>query len=180
MGEPGLVAEAVAASEKDRKGTDSATPLVLAALDEPRGTYVVVGTGGGIGGGIDLEARKEKVEKKAKRQAEKDQKKKIREEKRAARRAQQELNGDSDFEDDESEEDESEVESEADDEEEQQKRQEKRGYGRNRFGIAFQDVVAETQARVKIDSFEHCVVEVKKEDLAAFLESLSLKVVVGR
>jgi cell division control protein 45 len=32
---------------------------------------------------------------------------------------------------------------------------------------------------VRIDSFEHCVVEVKKEDLGGFLESLSMKAVVG-
>lgn len=175
------VGEAVAVSEKDKKGTDSATPLVLAALDEPRGTYLVVGTGGGIGGGEDLEARKEKAEKKAKKQAEREAKKKVREEKRAARRALQELNGESDVEDEESEEEESEGSSdEDDDDEEQRKKQEKRGYGRNRFGIAFQEVVEETQARVKIDSFDHCVVEVKKEDLAGFLEGLSLKSVIGR
>ncbi|KAJ9654937.1 DNA replication initiation factor cdc45 [Neophaeococcomyces mojaviensis] len=183
------VGEAVAVSEKDKKGTDSATPLVLAALDEPRGTYVVVGTGGGIGGGEDLEARKEKVEKKAKKEAEKEQKKKIREEKRAARRAQQELNGDSDMEDEDSEEEseassdeeESEASSdEEDDDEEQIKQQQRRGYGTNRFGIAFQEVVEETNARVKIDSFDHCVVEVKKEDLAGFLEGLSLKSVIGK
>ncbi|KAK5072271.1 DNA replication initiation factor cdc45 [Exophiala xenobiotica] len=175
------VGEAVAVSEKDKKGTDSATPLVLAALDEPRGTYVVVGTGGGIGGGEDLEARKEKADKKAKKQAEREQKTKVREDKRAARRALQELNGESDVEDDESEEEESEASSdEEDDDDEQRKKQEKRGYGRNRFGIAFQEVVEETQARVKIDNFDHCVVEVKKEDLAGFLEGLSLKSVVGR
>lgn len=174
------VAEAVAVSEKDKKGTDSATPLVLAALDEARGTYIVVGTGGGIGGGEDLEARKEKAEKKAKRQADKEAKRKVREDKRAAKRALQELNGESDIEDDESEEEESDVDSDDDDDEEQKKQQEKRGYGRNRFGIAFQEVVAETQARVKIDSFDHCVVEVKKEDLAGFLEGLSLKSVVGK
>jgi len=177
------VGEALAVSEKDKKGTDSATPLVLAALDELRGTYVVVGTGGGIGGGEDLEARKEKAEKKAKKQAEREQKKQVREEKKAARRAQQELNGESDVEDEESEEEEEESELSSDEEdsdEEQRKKQEKRGYGRNRFGIAFQEVVEETQARVKIDSFDHCVVEVKKEDLAGFLEGLSLKSVVGR
>jgi cell division control protein 45 len=49
----------------------------------------------------------------------------------------------------------------------------------NRFGQAFQEVVDETAARVRIDSFEHSVVEVKKEDLAGFLEALSLKSVVG-
>ena len=175
------VGEAVAVSEKDKKGTDNATPLVLAALDEPRGTYVVVGTGGGVGSGDDLEARKEKAERKAKKQAEKEQKKKIREEKRAARKAQQELNGDSDIEEEDSaEESEASSEEEDGDNEEHLKQQQKRGYGRNRFGIAFQEVVEETNARVKIDSFEHCVVEVKKEDLAGFLEGLSLKSVVGK
>jgi NAD-dependent histone deacetylase SIR2 len=33
-----------------------------------------------------------------------------------------------------------------------------RGYGLNRFGSAFHEVVAETNARVRIDSFEHSVV----------------------
>ncbi|RMZ77291.1 hypothetical protein DV737_g4463, partial [Chaetothyriales sp. CBS 132003] len=79
------VGEAVGVHERDKKGVNEATPLVLAALDEHRGTYVVVGTG------------------------------------------------------------------------------------------AFQEVVEETNARVKIDSFDHCVVEVKKEDLGGFLEALSLK-----
>ncbi|GKT45528.1 cell division control protein 45 [Colletotrichum spaethianum] len=64
------------------------------------------------------------------------------------------------------------------DEEEEEEAKEK-GYGLNRFGSAFQEVVAETNARVRIDSFEHCVVEVKKEDLGGFLESLSMKAVVG-
>ena len=151
------VSEAVAVSEKDKKGTDSATPLVLAALDELRGTYIVVGTGGGIGGGEDLEARKEKAEKKAKEEAERAEKKKEREKKRRARRALRELNGDSDEEDSESE-------SEEEDSEDEEEVRKARGYGRNRFGIAFQEVVEETMARVKIDSFDHCVVEVKKED----------------
>ena len=51
--------------------------------------------------------------------------------------------------------------------------------GLNRFGNAFQEVVEDTNARVRIDSFEHCVVEVKIDDLAAFLEGLSFKAVVG-
>ncbi|KEF52439.1 cell division control protein 45 [Exophiala aquamarina CBS 119918] len=97
------VGEAVSGHERDREADDSAShvfvPLVLAALDEERGTYVIVGTGGG----------------------------------------------------DKS----------------------------NRFGLAFQEVVQETDARVEIDSFDHSVVEVKKEDLGAFLEALSLKAVVG-
>ncbi|KXL45276.1 MAG: hypothetical protein FE78DRAFT_71091, partial [Acidomyces sp. 'richmondensis'] len=58
------------------------------------------------------------------------------------------------------------------------KRRKMRGQ-RNRFGQAFQEVVEETGARVRIDSFEHSVVEVRKEDLAGFLEALSLKSVTG-
>ncbi len=49
----------------------------------------------------------------------------------------------------------------------------------NKFGAAFQEVVEETSARVRIDSFEHSVVEVKKEDFSGFLETLSLKSVLG-
>lgn len=49
----------------------------------------------------------------------------------------------------------------------------------NAFGPAFQSVVAETGARVRLDSFEHCVVEVRREDLGGFLEALSLRAVVG-
>ncbi|GJC77909.1 cell division control protein 45 [Colletotrichum liriopes] len=63
--------------------------------------------------------------------------------------------------------------------EEEEEEAKEKGYGLNRFGSAFQEVVAETNARVRIDSFEHCVVEVKKEDLGGFLESLSMKAVVG-
>lgn len=172
--------EAVAVSERDKKGSEPPTPLVLAALDEARGTYVVVGTGGGIGGGEDLEARKEKAESKKKREEEREKKRKIREEKR---RAQRELLGeDSDQEEDEQDETESESEadSESEDDEEERESKRKRGYGHNRFGIAFQEVVEETNARVRIDSFDHCIVEVKKEDLGGFLEGLSLKAVVGK
>ncbi|KAG7288073.1 hypothetical protein NEMBOFW57_007594 [Staphylotrichum longicolle] len=88
-------------------------------------------------------------------------------------------------EEEEEEETESEEEEEDDDDEdsdgdEEEDGQRERGYGLNRFGTAFQDVVGETNARVRIDSFEHCVVEVKKEDLGGFLESLSMKAVVGQ
>jgi cell division control protein 45 len=93
------VGEAVAVKEREKEDAEEATPLVLAALDEVRGTYVVVGTGPGYN---------------------------------------------------------------------------------NRFGLAFQEVVDETDARVKIDSFNHCIVEVRKEDLGGFLEALSLKTVIGR
>jgi cell division control protein 45 len=72
----------------------------------------------------------------------------------------------------------SDSEDDSEDEEEAEKRKQ-RGYGSNKFGSAFQEVVEETGARVRIDSFEHEVVEVKKEDLSGFLEALSFKGVVG-
>ena len=169
------VGEAIAEQEREQRGRigkgGRGTPLVLAGLNEPRGVYVVVGTGGG-GGVIDFAARqkrKEKAEEKAKareaKKAEKERKKKEKAEREDDDDAQQE----------ESESEEGEDDSEDDDNDDT----EERGYGRNRFGNAFQEVVDETNARVRIDSFEHCVVEVKKEDLGGFLESLSMKVVVG-
>ncbi len=185
------VGEAVAVSEREKKGgKDGATPLVLAALDEVRGTYVVVGTGGGTGG-VSTVANKEREREKAERKAEKDKaraaKQKMKEQRRADRAAEKavrelEGDGDEDEEDQEESEDEDSSSDEEDDAEEEaeQERRRKRGYGRNRFGIAFTEVVEETNARVKIDSFDHCVVEVKKEDLGGFLEGLSLKTVVGR
>ena len=181
------VGEAVAVSEQEKKSSEGATPLVLAALDSPRGLYIVVGIGGGIGGGMDLEARKEKAEAKAKRQKAREQKRKVKEDKRAAKAAEKaavEDDQENDDDDEEEEEDESGSSDESEDGDEDNengaKKTQKRGYGRNRFGIAFQEVVEETNARVKIDSFDHCVVEVKKEDLGGFLEGLSLKSVVGR
>ena len=177
------VGEAVGVTEREKKGADEATPLVLAALDEGRGTYVVVGIGGGIGGGVDVEARKEKQEAKEKKQAEREDKQKIREEKRAAKaaeRAVRELDGEDDEESESEEESEDDSSDDEEEDEEMKAKLAKRGFGHNRFGIAFQEVVEETDARVKIDSFDHCVVEVKKEDLAGFLEGLSLKSVVGR
>jgi cell division control protein 45 len=176
------VGEAVAISSKDAKDKDGGTPLVLAALDDARGTYVIVGTGGGIGSGVDMEAKKERAEAKSKRAEERDAKRKAREEKKAAKdaeKATRELDGDSD-EESEEESDASDSDSDEEEDAEEEAKRLKRGYGRNRFGIAFQEVVEETNARVKIDSFDHCVVEVKKEDLGGFLEGLSLKTVVGR
>ena len=179
------VGEAIAVQEKGKSAAEDgvATPLVLAALDEARGTYVVVGAGGGIGGGEDIEGRKEREERRKKREEEKEKKKKVRGEKKAARKAQRDLLGEDSDNEDADTESESESEPESEDEEvdeaELEKRR-KRGYGHNRFGIAFQEVVEETNARVRIDSFDHCIVEVKKEDLAGFLEGLSLKAVVGR
>ncbi|CAG8978726.1 hypothetical protein HYALB_00012476 [Hymenoscyphus albidus] len=177
------IGEAIAEQERETKGKlghgGRGTPLVVAGLNETRGVYVIVGTGGG-GGGMgygDKNASKEKKEKqeaKAKaRELRKKNKEKVREEKREARRLA--LGDDEDFED----ETESEGSSSEEEEEEEEEEVKAKGFGRNKFGNAFQEVVEETNARVRIDSFEHCVVEVKKEDLSGFLESLSMKAVVG-
>ena len=137
-----------------------------------------MGTGGGGGPDtafLEREAarrRKGEREERAKaKEADRAARRKIREEKRAAREG-------------EDDEEEVETESEAEDEEdsesdEDEEKGKERGYGLNRFGTAFNDVIGETGARVRIDSFEHCVVEVKKEDLGGFLEALSMKAVVG-
>ena len=166
------VGEAIAEQEREQRGSigkgGKGTPLVLAGLNEPRGVYVVVGTGGG-GGVIDFAARQKRKEKA-------EEKSRIREAKRAEKEAKRSAKATRDDDDEEDEESEAETDdSEADDD---INNPEERGYGRNRFGNAFQEVVDETNARVRIDSFEHCVVEVKKEDLGGFLESLSMKVVV--
>ncbi|KAI2469912.1 CDC45-like protein [Annulohypoxylon bovei var. microspora] len=178
------VGEALAEQEKDDNGKlahgGRGTPLVAASLNEKRGVYVVVGTGGGGGPDtafLDKEAAKVKQAAKEAKAKERDQKRKnkekVREEKRAARVAA----GDEDDEETESEEsDASDSDSDLEDEIEEHK---DRGYGLNKFGSAFQDVVNETNARIRIDSFENCVVEVRKDDLGGFLESLSQKTVVG-
>ncbi|KAK3318289.1 CDC45 family [Apodospora peruviana] len=196
------IGEALAEQEKDSTGGKLAlggrgTPLVVASLDEKRGVYVVVGTGGGGGPDttfVDREAAKKKAEAKdarAKRKEEqKRNKEKVRAEKRAARKELAAAAGGEDQEEEEDEEsedddeegtdsEEEESDEEDDDDEDAVARKGGRGYGLNKFGTAFQDVVSETSARVRIDSFEHCVVEVKKEDLSGFLESLSMKAVVG-
>lgn len=185
------IGEAIAEQERDSKGKlgfgGRGTPLVVAGLNESRGVYIVVGTGGGGGGGgmgfsdpAAAKARKEKKDAKIKaREARRAAKQKLRDEKRAAKRTQASNNDEE--EDDEEDDTESEGSS-SEDEEDSDVDDEKthaRGYGRNRFGNAFAEVVEETSARIKIDSFEHCVVEVKKEDLAGFLEQLSQKAVIG-
>lgn len=181
------IGEALAEQEKDANGKlahgGRGTPLVVASLNEKRGVYLIVGTGGGGGPDLkflDRESAKAKQAAKAtkaqERERRRENKKKIREEKRAARAAA----GNDEYEEDgtesEASDSDSDSDSDAEDEEEQRK---DRGYGLNKFGSAFQDVVSETNARVRIDSFEHCVVEVRKEDLTGFLESLSMKAVVG-
>lgn len=173
------IGEAVAEQEREQKGKigkgGKGTPLVLAGLNENRGVYVVVGTGGG-GGVVDWKARqerKEKIEAKRKRKEAKQAEKGRKKEEKAAQRME-------DGEEDDEEEEETESEGSDDSSDDDlNENMEERGYGKNRFGNAFQEVVDETNARVRIDSFEHCVVEVKKEDLSGFLESLSMKAVVG-
>ena len=170
------VGEAIAEQERDQRGkvgkAGRGTPLVLASLNEARGVYVVVGTGGG-GGVVDFAARgrrkarlEEKAMARAAKLAEKERKRREREE----REEREDNDGDR-----ESEEEEDTEEDESDNEDDDAGN----GYGKNRFGNAFEEVAQETNARVRIDSFEHCVVEVKKEDLGGFLESLSVKTVVG-
>lgn len=193
------IGEALVEQEREMMGRLShggrGTPLVVASLNEKRGVYVVVGTGGGGGPDttfLDREAaRKRKKAREEKMRAKEEARRvkaKIREEKKAARKAAAGAAGgedgaqgeDDDADELETESEGSETESESsddDDEDDEPKRE--RGYGLNRFGSAFQEVVAETNARVRIDSFEHCVVEVRKEDLGGFLESLSMKAVVG-
>ncbi|KAK7998267.1 cell division control protein [Apiospora arundinis] len=183
------IGEALAEQERDTNGKlahgGRGTPLVVASLNESRGVYVVVGTGGGGGPDLaflDREGAKEKAAKKEAKTKEREARRKIQEEKRAAKKAERKANNKDDDEDDEDTESEgsdlSDSDDDSDDEEELEERR-RRGYGLNKFGSAFQDVIAETNARVRIDSFEHCVVEVRKEDLAGFLESLSSKAVVG-
>ncbi|KAF5604679.1 cell division control 45 [Fusarium pseudocircinatum] len=177
------IGEALTEQERETHGKLShggrGTPLVVASLNEKRGVYVVVGTGGGGGPDttlLDREAAKkrkaEREEKLKKKEESRLAKQKIREDKRAARRDA----GDDDDELETESEDSDSSDSDASDDEDVEH---EKGYGLNKFGIAFQEVVAETNTRVRIDSFEHCVVEVKKEDLGGFLESLSMKVVVG-
>lgn len=188
------VGEAIAEQEREMKGrigkNGRGTPLVLASLNEARGVYVIVGTGGG-GGVIDFIARqrrREKAAEKKKRKEEKKEKEKERKQlERAARRRRagkdeeekgDEEDGEEEEEEEEAEEEEDDDDDESSDDDDDDERAE-RGYNRNKFGNAFQEVVDETKARIRTDSFDHCVVEVKKEDLSQFLESLSMKVVVG-
>lgn len=180
------IAEAIKVQEREKgdsvkigRKRAAGTPLVLAGLDEDRDLYVVVGTGGG-GGVIDFAAISKRQEERKQKKDAKEKKQKEKEERRAwraAERAAREF--DDDAEDDKSEESESSSESESESESEDEDPRGKKHLLRNRFGIAFQEVVQETNARVRIDSFDHCVVEVQKDDLGGFLEALSFRSVVG-
>lgn len=184
------VGEAIRIQERERGDKNKfggkramGTPLVLAGLDEERNVYVVVGTGGG-GGVIDFAAIAKRREERRKKKEAQEKKQAERDERRAKRAAEKAERADGENEDndadqaDATEEEESSSGSDSDTEDESNDFA-RHGLVRNRFGIAFQEVVQETNARVRIDSFEHCVVEVRKEDLGGFLEALSFRSVVG-
>ncbi|KAM0250065.1 hypothetical protein ACHAQJ_008758 [Trichoderma viride] len=184
------IGEALAEQEKESHGKLShggrGTPLVVASLNEKRGVYIVVGTGGGGGPDTVFMNRATKQEKQTNKEAKtrkkeeaRKAKEKIKEDKRAARRASNQGNDDDGEDDDLETESEGSESSESEDDSDDDAAENDRGYGLNKFGNAFQEVISETSARVRIDSFEHSVVEVKKEDLGGFLESLSVKAVVG-
>lgn len=40
--------------------------------------------------------------------------------------------------------------------------------------MAFQQITAETDAKVRIDNFESSIIEIRREDLSPFLEKLTL------
>ncbi|KAK6079588.1 CDC45-like protein [Seiridium cupressi] len=179
------IGEALSEQERDDKGKlghgGRGTPLVVASLNEKRGVYVVVGTGGGGGPDLaflDREDAKEKAARREEKKKEREARRKIKEQKKTAKRAQR-GEDDEDEDDDETESEGSDSDSDSEDGDEELEERKKKGYGLNKFGNAFQGVVSETNARVRIDSFEHCVVEVRKDDLQGFLESLSAKAVVG-
>jgi cell division control protein 45 len=170
------IAEAISEMEgvKGKKGGE----LVMAGLDEERGVYVVVGLGGGSVVAAHREREARKAERRKEREKRKEERKAEKTRKKELRRERLEALGESDLEDEDDDESETESEDESDSEDEAE-RQAERGKGLNRFGNAFQEVIEETAARVKVDSFEHCVVEVRKEDLQSFFESLCMKTVVG-
>ncbi|KAF2674630.1 CDC45-like protein [Microthyrium microscopicum] len=169
------LAEAI--SEMDSLKGARTGELVMAGLDEARGVYVVVGLGGGSAVAKMKEREARVAERKKERERTKAERKAAKDKKRQQRKDRLAALGESDAEDEEDDETESEAsesEEESEDEEEAP-----RGKGLNRFGNAFQEVIEETGVRVKVDSFEHCVVEIRKEDLSGFLESLCMKAVVG-
>lgn len=176
------IAEAIRVQEREKGDSKigrkraAGTPLVLAGLDEDRDLYVVVGTGGG-GGVVDFAAISKRQEGRRRKKEAKEKKQKERADRRAKRAAERAERDGSDAEEEESEESESSSSSESESEDEDPSG--KKHLVRNRFGIAFQEVVQETSARVRIDSFDHCVVEVQKDDLGGFLEALSFRSVVG-
>ena len=189
--------EEINGSRGDTKGNE----LVLAGLDDERGVYVVVGLGGGSKPELSQHAVKERTRK---REAKRKRKEAAAEAKRQAKEAQRaqrrkkrvaglgegnddggdegvgSADGNHETESESSEEEEEEEDDDDDDDDDDDSDGEDAGpkTRKNGFGLAFLEVAEETGARVKLDSFEHSVVEVKKEDLSGFLEGLSMKRVV--
>ncbi|KAF2800662.1 CDC45-like protein [Melanomma pulvis-pyrius CBS 109.77] len=158
------------------KSKNRGSELVMAGLDETRGLYVVVG----LGGGGATQSAKERIAKREARLKEREKKKAAKEkEKERKRKARIQRNLAAGLDEDEVEDDTEEEEEESDDDASENEEDGAGGFGRNRFGHAFQEVVRETNARVRMDSFEACVIEITKEDLSGFLERLSMKAVVG-
>ena len=163
------------------KSKNKGSELVMAGLDEARGLYVVVG----LGGGGASESAKERIAKRDARLKEREKKKAVKEKERERKRQariQRNLAAgldEDEVEDDTEEEEEEEEEEESEDDASDDEEEQNAGLRRNRFGHAFQEVVRETNARVRMDSFEACVIEITKEDLSGFLERLSMKAVVG-
>ena len=162
------VGEAIYEHDKDENRRKH-LPICVAALNERRGVYIVVGIGS-AGRVKRKPVDKAKEEKRAQKEREKAEKRE------KAKKKADDNDGDGD---DPEEEEEVEEEEESSDDSDDDEMVMEKGYGRNRFGLAFQEVANSTNARIRIDSFEACVVEVKRDDLPGFFESLSFKVVVG-
>lgn len=191
----GWLDQALRATGKGGYGKDD-VPLVVAALDATEGSYVVIGLGAGTNSYLQEEAgiseakRKEKEEKRKRKDEEREQRRKEREERKETERRARALDRDSDEEDEtESEPSDSDSDSDSDASSpptspssslhgENAVGSQRRRLG-NRFGHAFQEVSASTNADIKVDHFDHCVVQVKKEELGTFLEALSMACVVG-
>ncbi|TKA34226.1 hypothetical protein B0A50_00206 [Salinomyces thailandicus] len=170
--------------------------LVLACLDAERSVWVVVGLGGGdsdAGDGVQKKGKtakdkKQRAEEKQRKLTEKATRKAAREAEKASRRRlrrdRRAANGDFDSSDAESSATEScsSISSSSTSSSTSSSSSSSAGKGsrkaqpfRNPFPQAFQAVAEATGARVRLDAFEHCVVEVRKEDLAGFLEEVSLR-----
>lgn len=160
--------------EEKQGGRKRHLPLVLAVLNERRGIYVVVG----IGVVASAAIRKVKKEPKPKKEKKKKSSKAKAKERTEGEDGEDEAEEVEDEEEDLAEESE-ESEDEDDDDDDDEIVQDN-GTPKNKFGIAFQEVASSTNARIRIDSFEATVVEVKQEDLIGFFEELSRRVVLGR
>ncbi|EWC46052.1 hypothetical protein DRE_04626 [Drechslerella stenobrocha 248] len=168
------LAEAIREQELEKGASKSrGMPLVVAALNEARGCYIIVGTGVGNVEGWNKEGRK--VADDATNTKKKKKKEKLKKKKKK-KGADDDDDEEEEEEEEEEEDDDEDSDSDSDDEDDNGGR---KVLGRNRFGIAFQEVANETAARVRIDSFEACVVEVRKEDLGGFLEGLSMKDIIA-